>query len=236
MTRSRRAWVRAACLAALALPLFRVSVARAATKGRTVAVWDFDNSSIPDPAAPDWVDSLQRLLPEGLLAGFNRSGTLTAVERVALHEALREQKLGASDLADDRARIRLGRIAGAQHMVFGTYMVIGEQVRVDLRCVDVSTSLIEHTETLEGSRGEVLERMNQAARNIARKVAGEAGGDGGRAVDVQVWSDYDRGLVLMDARRYREAIDVFKKVLARQPDFKPAEKQIGLAAERLSRE
>lgn len=65
---------------------------------------------------------------------------LPVVERQRLKDLLAEQKVSASELADDDARVRLGRIVGAQRMVFGGYFVLAGQVQVHARVVDSATS------------------------------------------------------------------------------------------------
>jgi hypothetical protein len=52
---------------------------------------------------------------------------------------LDELNLGTSALAHETTRLKLGRMVGARLMVFGGYLVFAEQMRLDLRLVDVET-------------------------------------------------------------------------------------------------
>lgn len=202
---------------------------------KTVAVWDFDNATMPGTALKS-VDSLRRVLPEALLATLGSAPALKIVERVNLREVLQEQKLGTSDLVDEQSRLRLGKIAGAHNMIFGTYMVIGDQIRVDVRTVEVETSLIKSSESITGNEEEVLRSMDKVAQQIIRKIGGSAPTSSAARGSMDVWNLYDQGILLMDAAKYKEAIEVFKRVLKQQADFKPAEKQIALALERIARQ
>jgi curli biogenesis system outer membrane secretion channel CsgG len=66
----------------------------------------------------------------------------TTIEREKLEIALRELNLGSSSLADSSTQLRIGRIAGASRMIFGAYQVVGNQMRLDLRVVEVETGRI----------------------------------------------------------------------------------------------
>jgi curli biogenesis system outer membrane secretion channel CsgG len=214
-----------------------VGVGQASAAGsKTVAVWDFDNSTLPGATDVTWADSLQRVLSEALLADLNRIPALTTVERVNLRDILREQKLGSSDLADEASRLRLGNIAGARHMVFGSYLVQGDEVRIDVRAVEVETSLVELSESVTGSQEVVLQSMSQIAQKIARKVGAASTQQSAGSASIEVWSAYDQGILLMDAGKYQKALGVFKQVLKDHPNFKPAEKQITVALERIARQ
>ncbi len=104
----------------------------------TVAVWDIDNLT---PYALDKPD-LGELLSAEVIRTIQERGGYTVVERERLLLALEELHIGSASLADERTRLRLGRIAGARLMVFGGYQVIGDRMRLDLRLVDVETGRI----------------------------------------------------------------------------------------------
>jgi hypothetical protein len=53
--------------------------------------------------------------------------------------ALEELGLGSSSLADESARLKLGRFVGANLMIFGGYQVVMDQMRIDLRMIEVET-------------------------------------------------------------------------------------------------
>jgi curli biogenesis system outer membrane secretion channel CsgG len=74
-----------------------------------------------------------------------QQGGYQVVEREKLEIALRELNLGSSSLSDTSTRLRIGRIAGANRMIFGAYQVISDQMRLDLRMVDVETGRIIKT-------------------------------------------------------------------------------------------
>jgi TolB-like protein len=202
----------------------------------TLAVWDFDNASFIENSS---VAFMRRALPEMLLSDLAQTGTVRLVERVNLLDALEEQKLSSGGLVEEETRLRLGRIVGASQMVFGSYMALGDQIRVDVRLVDVETSLTLATDSYTTPLQEVATSM----RNISRTIAARTGAvtqnqekESQKPASLDVWKEYEMGIALMDQRAFDEAVAKFHSILARYPGFAPAEKQLGVALERLSRQ
>jgi len=183
-----------------------------------VAVWDFDNQS-PLPGAGEF---LRRALPENLTAQLLRVPGLRVVERHRLRELLAEQQLAASELADAQARLRLGRIVGAARMVFGGFVVLGEQVQVHVRVVETASSRLLVADEFTGALAGVMQQVELLNRRLARALGGSA--TPGVAYAAAAWEAYDRILELADAGRSDEAVVALQALLARRPDFQPAER------------
>jgi TolB-like protein len=202
---------------------------------RTVAVWDFDNNSFMDIAK---VDYLARVLPEILLNNLSGVSGLKLIERVHLRESLEELKIGSGDLASEGGRLKLGKLIGTREMIFGAYMAIGDQLRVDVRVVDVETSLTLFARQFNADINSIMPDMEKLSKAVAEKLGGESGSvnNGSLAENSGIWQEYNKGIVLMDKQKYAQAIEVFKSILGKDANFKLAEKQIGFAIERLSRQ
>lgn len=134
----------------------------------TLAVWSFDNNSL---IASEDIDHFQQTLPDLLLADLGRYPALQLVDRQNLTKALEEQKLGGSELVSAEDRLKLGRIVGASAMVFGSYMVVEEQIRVDIRLVEVETSLTRFSKDMTTSVASVEAEMHKLAEHIGEKLA-----------------------------------------------------------------
>lgn len=128
----------------------------------TVAVWDLENLSLDMTSGVD----LGQILSAGVMETIRDKGSYQVVERQQLLLVLEELNLGSSDLADENTRLRIGKIAGAQQMVFGAYQVIGDTVRIDLRLVDVSTGKIVRA-AQKTTTGAGISIWLDAARNAA---------------------------------------------------------------------
>ncbi|MEJ2236277.1 MAG: CsgG/HfaB family protein [Syntrophobacterales bacterium] len=85
-------------------------------------------------ARPD----LGELLSAQIVETFKENGK-TVVERERLLLALEELNIGTTSLVSKATQLELGRIVGAQLMLFGGYQIIGGVMRLDLRLVEVET-------------------------------------------------------------------------------------------------
>lgn len=114
------------------------------SKGKgAVAIWDLENLSIPGAENPGFnLDDMGELLSSKIIEALNRESDLTIVERERLVLALEELNIGSTSLVDETTRLKVGKIVGAKMMVLGGYMVVGEQMRLDLRLVEVETGKI----------------------------------------------------------------------------------------------
>lgn len=220
-------------LAVLFWALLLVGSARSAT---TVAVWDFDNNSLGTMADIEAVESLRRIFPEALMARLADAPDLKLVERLYLRELLDEQKLGSSDLADQDSRLRIGRLLGARYMIFGDYLALGPVLRLDVRLVDGETSRILFSDQLTGDQEAILASMGDLAAPLLTRLGLSAARDQGVAASTELWRDYEKGLALLEAKRYEQAVEAFRAILGVDAGFKPAQRQLLLALERMARQ
>lgn len=103
-----------------------------------VAVFDLENMTPHEPATANLGELLSGQVIDAL-----REAKHTVVERERLILALEELKLASGALADPSTRLQIGKLVGARFMVFGSYLVIGGLMRLDLRLVDVETGGIQ---------------------------------------------------------------------------------------------
>ncbi|MGH8615573.1 MAG: CsgG/HfaB family protein [Gammaproteobacteria bacterium] len=133
-----------------------------------LAVWSFENNSV---IATEDVDHFQQTLPDLLSADLSRYPALQLVDRQNLAKALEEQKLGGGELVSTEDRLKLGRIVGASAMLFGSYVVVNDQIRIDIRLVDVETSLIRFSKATITSLASVETEMQKVAEDLGGKLA-----------------------------------------------------------------
>jgi len=133
-----------------------------------LAVWGFENNSL---ITNEDVDHFQQTLPDLLLADLSRYPALQLVDRQNLVHALEEQKLGGSELVSVEDRLKLGRIVGASAMVFGSYVVVDDQIRIDIRLVEVETSLTTFSRAAITSLTSVETEMQKVAEDLGEKLA-----------------------------------------------------------------
>lgn len=114
-----------------------------------VAVWELEDVSTTGASRPE----LSEFLSARVLETVKGEGA-SVVEREKLLTVLQEISLGAGKLSDTETQLSIGRLAGAKHMIFGGYQVVGGSMRIDLRMVEVETGRIMKAaeQTIEGSK------------------------------------------------------------------------------------
>jgi curli biogenesis system outer membrane secretion channel CsgG len=105
---------------------------------RTVAVFDFENLSPLNSADLDLAGPLTAKAIETI----EKTGKYDVVERQHLAAVLEELNLGTSLVADRQSQLKLGAITGARLMVFGCYQLVENQMRLDIRLVDVESGRV----------------------------------------------------------------------------------------------
>lgn len=148
--------------------LWAGSTALVSAEPLALAVWSFENNSL---IASEDVDHFQQTLPNLLLSDLSRYPALQLVDRQNLVKALEEQKLGGSELVSVEDRLKLGRIVGASAMLFGSYVVVDDQIRIDIRLVDVETALTTFSKATITSLASVETEMHKVAEDLGEKLA-----------------------------------------------------------------
>ena len=211
-----------------------VSPARAQTASLpAVVVWDFENQTPGAAKTASEADFLKRSLSESLTATLLQVAGLPVVERQRLKDLLAEQRVSATDLADDDARVRLGRIVGAGRMVFGGYFVIGDEVQVHARVVDSATARVVFSDELTAPLKSVMQQVEPLNRRLARALGGSA--TAGTSYAAASWQAYDGALAMADAGQLDEAVLALQALLGKDKGFAPAERQLVALLGKLAR-
>jgi curli biogenesis system outer membrane secretion channel CsgG len=229
----RRAWL-TLVFAAATLPLW-VHAQTSSPALQAVVVWDFDNQSPPGlTSAGASGDFLKRSLSESLTAQLLQVPGLPVLERQRLHDLLAEQKVAASELADQDSRVRLGRVVGARRMVFGGYLLLGEQVQVHVRVVDTATSRVLFSDEASAELAQVMQQVQPLNQRLARALGGTAAA-AASGHPAASWQAYDQALALADAGRIDDAVQALQNLLARDKTFTPAERQLLALLDKMAR-
>jgi TolB-like protein len=104
---------------------------------RTIAILDFNNNSIVDR---ERLEPLRKGLADILITEISKIGAFRVVERDKLREVVMELEFGQSELVDPSTAQEMGKLLGAQNLLFGGYVYsYGDNIRVDVRIVEVET-------------------------------------------------------------------------------------------------
>jgi hypothetical protein len=225
-------------LGGILIPAMALLMNCAWAQDTTVAVWDFDNYEVATAGSSSQTN-LSRVLAEMLTEYLLAQPGIRVVERSRLREILDEQKLGSSALADEDTRLRLGRLAGARHMIFGSLMNIAGMSRTDIRLVSVETTQIIASRESTAQASDLGAAMQDVARAFARQL-GHGVVNGGnmstKSANPATLQMFDTGLALMDQKNFDAALEVFKKIISTDPGFTPAERQLKIVLDRLTRQ
>ncbi len=188
----------------------------------TLAVMYFNNSSMIDRAA---YDALSKGVADMLISDLAAMPGIRVVERDQLQKLLEEQDLATLNRVDPATAAKVGKLLGAQHMIFGGFFVDPKgTLRLDARAVNVETSAVEHVESVQGKSDDILGVIAQLAGKLtsglklsanapAARPAGAAP-SGGR---FQALVLYSRALVEDDQRNVAQALTLYKQFLDGTP-------------------
>ncbi len=131
-----------------------------------IAVFDFKNNS-EDKS----IDYLGQALSESILTYFGKSGEVTVVERSSLNEIMEETKLALSGMVDEKTAAHVGKAAGANAVIIGSFTKIGNLIRINTRLVDAEKIITIAAEQVTGSIGtEIFSLMDKSAQSMLNQL------------------------------------------------------------------
>jgi len=186
---------------------------------KTMAVLPFENNSVTDPEkfAP-----LSKGLSAMLITDLKNSSTsLQLIERDKIQALLKEIALSQSGSVDQSTAVRAGKILGAQSIVFGSFMVLGNQVRMDARIIKVETSEVVMAESIAGDSGGIMNLAMDLAGKIARSMKVAFKPPHVKSVgDINAALYFSKGLDALDRGDKKEAKKLFSKSIELDPAYK----------------
>lgn len=137
--RSRRRPIPQVAVLTVAMLGASVGPVRAQTDVPTVAVMDFSSFMMGDGGA---AVNLGKAISAMLVTEFSGREGMRIVERAQLNDLLREQDLNLSGRIEEADAIEVGKMLGVQYVLHGQVTSIADNLRMDIRAVDVETSEI----------------------------------------------------------------------------------------------
>tara|TARA_B100001121_G_C18668921_1_gene612745 strand:+ start:327 stop:1457 length:1131 start_codon:yes stop_codon:yes gene_type:complete len=187
---------------------------------KTIAILYFDNSS-DNPQ----LDPLKKGLADMLISDLSNLNMLRVVEREKLEEVMAELKLSSSKDFDAGTRQKLGKLLGAETILFGSYFEMIGQFRMDARIVKTETGEILKSEGVSGVTADFMKLEKQLVWKIARGLdvrfsdKEEAAIMASEQVSYKATLAYSDGLELFDNGDKPGALVKFKEALNISPSF-----------------
>lgn len=107
-------------------------------------------------------------ISEALSTDIKKMTGIFLVERAQIEKALEELKLGTLGIVDEKTAPQLGKMVGAGIILIGSYQTVNGNIRIDVRMVDVVSSQVLLTETVNGDIGKIFEVETGLAERIAK--------------------------------------------------------------------
>ncbi len=187
------------------------------------AVTDFEQATT-DPQFASLGKGLQSMLATDLAQVTG----LTVVERQRLRDICEELELAASGSIDPETAARMGKLAGATHLVSGSYTVVGGTMRLDARLFVVESGAVVLATDVEGEKDAFFELQKELVKQLIEAVdirlTPKERASVGRVhtADFEAFQEFSDAVSAFDAERYDEALATLQQAAARDEDFKLA--------------
>ena len=204
-----------------------VNVRTNITDQKTIAILYFDNSS-----GNSQLDALKKGLADMLISDLSNLQMLRVVEREKLEEVMAELKLSSGREFDPATRQKLGKLLGAETILFGSYFEMIGQFRMDARIVKTETGEILKSEGVSGITADFMKLEKQLVWKIARGLdvrfsdKEEAAVMASQRVSYEATLAYADGLELYDSGDKQGALKKFEKAVEMAPDFTRAKDMV----------
>lgn len=198
----------------------------------TVAVLYFNNGALVRHR--DY-DPLSKGIADMLITELSANSGIRVVERDQLQKLLEEQNLSRTDRVDKETAVRIGKVLGAHHMIFGGFVIDPkERMRLDARAVNVETSQVEHVETVSDKGDNLLAmisvlagKLNKGLKLPPMPARARPAGDGqNRLGRLQALTLYSRALEEEDRGNREQAVALYRAALVKFPEYEPAQKRL----------
>lgn len=144
------------------------TVARAqgadADRRPTVAVLYFTNAAM---VARESYAPLAKGLAEMVITELSGNPGVRVVERDRVQALFEEQDLAAGGRVDPATAAKAGKVLGARHLLFGTFVVDPrENLRLDVRAINTETSALEYATSVTGKADKLLELVTALGAKV----------------------------------------------------------------------
>ncbi len=202
----------------------------------TIAVLDFENNSFLNP---EEYNPLSRGLAEIMITELGQIKTIHVVERERLRSILDELKLSQSGLVSQESSIKVGKLLGAQYLVFGGYIVtLNKKIRIDVRIVEVETGLVIKAGEVTGKTKQVLSLVQKLSKKILKDLnikmtkVEERTLDKSQKLDMKAVVLFSKGIEFEDQGQWEKAMESYGKALVIEPNFRQARMRVQKLLER----
>ena len=217
-----------------------MQVSALTAKKMTILVYPFSNTGEKQYS---WVSAG---MTDTVISDLCRIENVNVVSEEDRKKSLNEIELAQKGLIGEKGTIKVGRMMGADIIFTGTYVVIGNRIRVFAKLIDVESGRVEQSLKIDGTMDRIFEFQDRIVYGLMAetekiriadinpvKITTEDKKriDSAFRPDTEAFMFYSRGLELKDADP-KEALEYFKKALLIQGDYVEALIEAGITAGR----
>jgi len=202
------------------------------TKIKTIAIMEFDNYSVGK--YQEELGFITKGLADFFEADFAKISDLKVVERDKVDFILQEIELSQAGLVSSEAAVRIGRLLGAQLMVFGSITQLdSKNTKMLVKAIKVETSEIIASVERDGKPDyfkmqkemvkELAEKLDVTLSDEVKDLIEESGTESADAATL-----YSQGLYYMDQYDYKKAYEFFKMAYDKDNNFAEAKRKMDI--------
>ena len=195
---------------------------------KTLAVMFFENQS--NSTELEW---LREGLADMLITNLSRSTKLTVLSRGQFHLLLKRAGHQTGDEIEMEKALEIARKSRAEWFVIGSYAQLGEKLRLDVQLYDAQTGGLQAAESLIVEKPEqILTEIDLLSFRLANHFnVGEQENRANRAAamtnNLEAYRYYSLALEKARGLHKKDALELFEKAVALDPEFAMAHARIG---------
>ena len=133
----------------------------------TLAVLNFDNNSF---IGGEQYEALRGGLAAMVISDLGqRALGIQVVERTQM-KSLLQQIAMTQAMTTDESKLQAGQLLGAEFLAFGSFMVLNDQIRIDLRVVQVATGQLMTATSVQGFSQDFFGLIPMLSNEIGRSL------------------------------------------------------------------
>lgn len=192
----------------------------------TVAVLDFSSFMMGDAGMGSV--NLGKAITAMLVTEFTNRPGIQVIERAQLNDMLREQDLVLSGRVDESSAIEIGKLLGAQYILLGQASSIADNLRMDIRAVDVETSEIVAVLKMSDVTSELLSVVVALADQFGEQLnlVPPSERPEMESIPVPATIAFSRGVDYEDRGEIEQAIEFYEQALEIHPGHRDAQRAL----------
>ncbi len=117
---------------------------------------------------------LSKGIPDILITTLSQADGVNIVERDRINDIIKELEFNQNDIFDDKNAVKVGKLTGSRYIITGTLTVIGDQVRIDARIVNIETGkIVKGFGDTAASKTMIFNSIDRVSSKIANYLTGK---------------------------------------------------------------